>query len=212
MEYQYSSAAPADDTHSYLLPAVRLALRSRPPPRPLFELGCGNGVVARALADLGYSITAVDTSESGVALTKSVVPNGVIQVGSAYDDLASVHGRFDVLISLEVIEHLYYPARAATVISDLLNPGGIAVISTPYHGYLKNVAISLAGKWDSHHTALWEGGHIKFWSRRTLRELFGRARLEEVACHRVGRIPPLAKSMVCVFVKSETGEPYEGAG
>lgn len=201
MEYRYSSVQPTSDTHTYLLPAVRAALKPFAAPRCVFELGCGNGVVAGALSNLGYSITAIDTSESGVRFARTAAPDGRIEVGSAYDDLAGRYGRFDVVLSLEVIEHLLSPARCAEVIADLLNPGGRAIISTPYHGYLKNLAIAAVGKWDLHHTALWEGGHIKFWSRATLAKLFRSAGLVEVAFYRVGRIPPLAKSMVCVFAK-----------
>ncbi|MGD0444807.1 MAG: methyltransferase domain-containing protein [Edaphobacter sp.] len=50
----------------------------------------------------------------------------------------------------------------------LLKPGGIIVITTPYHGYLKNLMLAVFGKMDSHFTVLWDHGHIKFWSRRTL--------------------------------------------
>jgi 2-polyprenyl-6-hydroxyphenyl methylase/3-demethylubiquinone-9 3-methyltransferase len=82
----------------------------------------------------------------------------------------------------------------------------MAIISTPYHGYLKNVAVAVAGKWDTHHSPLWEGGHVKFWSRATLRTLFQEAGLREAAFYRVGRLAPFAKSMVCVFAKPlETG-------
>jgi len=49
---------------------------------------------------------------------------------------------------------------------------------------------------DSHFGALWEGGHIKFFSLKTMRELLETAGLEVLRIDRVGRIGPLAKSMV----------------
>jgi predicted HicB family RNase H-like nuclease len=49
--------------------------------------------------------------------------------------------------------------------------GRFTVISTPYHGYWKNLMLALTGKMDAHFTALWDHGHIKFWSMRTLGEL-----------------------------------------
>lgn len=72
------------------------------------------------------------------------------------------------------------------------------MISTPYHGYLKNVLIALTGRFDRHHDPLWEGGHLKFFSPRTLRRLVERDGFRMVEIHRVGRIPALAKSMVAV--------------
>jgi hypothetical protein len=50
----------------------------------------------------------------------------------------------------------------------LLRPSGYFIVDTPYHGYVKNLALALSGELDSHFTALWDGGHIKFWSRETL--------------------------------------------
>ena len=52
---------------------------------------------------------------------------------------------------------------------------------------------------DAHFTALWDYGHIKFWSERTLRTLMEEAGLRTRRFIRVGRIPPLAKSMIALF-------------
>src|ERR1035438_9032616 len=72
------------------------------------------------------------------------------------------------VISVEVIEHVYDPRGMLTNISSLLKTGGTLVLTTPYHGYLKSLAIAIAGKCDSHYNPLFDGGHIKFWSHRTL--------------------------------------------
>lgn len=58
--------------------------------------------------------------------------------------------------------------------------------------------MAVNGKMDAHFTALWDHGHIKFWSMDTLRELLEQAGLEVVRFERVGRLPMLAKSMIAV--------------
>jgi hypothetical protein len=80
----------------------------------------------------------------------------------------------------------------------LLPVGGYLVISTPYHGYLKNIALSIFNKWDKHHTVLWHGGHIKFWSRKTLTQLLQDNGFEVVGFVGAGRFPYLWKSMILV--------------
>ena len=45
------------------------------------------------------------------------------------------------------------------------------MVTTPYNGYLKNVALAVSGSMDRHWTVLWDGGHIKFWSQKTLAAL-----------------------------------------
>ena len=102
------------------------------------------------------------------------------------------------MVSLEVIEHVFYPRKYAKCIFDLLEPGGFALISTPYHSYWKNLILAVTGKMDAHFTALWDYGHIKFWSIRTLTTLLEEAGLEVIKFRRVGRIPFLGKSMIVV--------------
>jgi 2-polyprenyl-6-hydroxyphenyl methylase/3-demethylubiquinone-9 3-methyltransferase len=61
--------------------------------------------------------------------------------------------------------------------------------------------MALTGKMDSHFTALWDHGHIKFWSLRTLRILLIEAGFAGVTFLRVGRSPALAKSMIAIARK-----------
>lgn len=184
-------------THGYLMPAVERVLESIGREATIFELGCGNGANAGYLASKGYTICGVDPSESGIAIAKQNFPDCQLELGSTEDNLAKWFGQFDVVLSLEVIEHVYSPKQYVEVVRALLKPGGVAIISTPYHSYLKNLA--LTGKMDEHFTALWEGGHIKFWSAKTLGLLFEGVGFERIGLYRVGRIPQLAKSMVVIF-------------
>lgn len=61
--------------------------------------------------------------------------------------------------------------------------------------------MATTGTLDAHFTALWDHGHIKFWSRATLRALLQEAGFVDIRFERVGRIPPLAKSMIAVARK-----------
>lgn len=100
-----------------------------------------------------------------------------------------------------MVEHVYAPRLYAKTTFDLLQPGGVAIISTPYHGYWKNLVMALTGKMDSHFTALWDHGHIKFWSMKTLSALLSEAGFVDIRFKRVGRIPVLAKSMIAIAKK-----------
>lgn len=143
----------------------------------------------------------VDPSPEGISLAQGADPNLTLEVGNAYEPLKERFGRFSVVTSLEVVEHVYYPRKFARCVADLLEKDGIAIISTPYHSYFKNVALAITGKMDSHFTALWDHGHIKFWSVKTLTELFAEVGLQREQVIRVGRNPLLAKSMILVFRK-----------
>jgi len=204
--YRYADASPTA-AHTYLVPAVRGVLASlslSSGDRRIFDLGCGNGAVAAVLAREGYEITGIDASAEGIAQARQAHPELKLFEGSAYDDLAAKFGTFPVVLSLEVVEHLYDPRRFASRLHALVEPGGTAIVSAPYHGYLKDLALAISGRMDAHFTALWDHGHIKFWSVRTLRVLLGEAGFEPITFLRIGRIPSLAKAMIAVARKPDS--------
>ena len=197
--YRWNSVGPTC-AHPYLWPAVRRILADGVAggrARRVFDLGCGNGATARALAADGWEVAGIDPSQEGVAHARA---SGLdLRVGSAYDDLATEFGRWPFVLCLEVVEHVYFPHRLARTLFELCEPGALAIVSTPYHGYWKNLALSLVpGAWDRHHHPLSDHGHIKFWSERTLRALLLQAGFKGVRFNRLGRIPALAKSMIAV--------------
>lgn len=150
---------------------------------------------------MGFTVSGVDPSEEGIKLANESYPHLDLRPGSAYDPLPERYGKFPMVLSLEVVKHVYHPRRYASCIYELLEENRIAILSTPYHGYLKNLAMALTGKLDDHFTALWDYGHIKFWSEKTLALLLKEAGFRSVEFMRVGRIPVLAKAMIAVAQK-----------
>jgi len=197
MGYRYKSAAKVRSSYILMPPVERLLGGNT----RILEVGCGNGSNAAHLTDLGHEVIGVDPSEEGVRIAKEAYPNLSIELGSGYEDLVSKYGRFPFVLSLEVIEHVYDPRLLAKRCFEALEPGGKLIMSTPYHGYIKNLALAITGNMDKHFTALWDHGHIKFWSIKTLGELLREAGFADVRFERVGRIPALAKSMIAVAAK-----------
>ena len=205
-EYRYDSA-DASHTSAYLWSKVEQILGQEQKligqggESRVFDLGCGNGAFSRRLKQIGIDACGVDLSSSGVAYAKSACPEIQIEEGSVYDDLAKKYGQFPVVVSLEVVEHLYSPRIFAKTLFDLVEPGGMAIVSTPYHGYFKNLMLAVSGKLDSHFTVLWDHGHIKFWSIKTLTALLTEAGFRGVKFEFAGRVPSLAKSMIAIATR-----------
>lgn len=193
-DFGYTNAAHAH-SHAYLAPYIDKMLAELEPSR-VFDLGCGNGSTAAHIS-AKYEVVGVDASQSGIEQARLAHPNIQFEVASAYDDLSSLYGQFDAVVSLEVVEHLYDPRLYARNMFNLVKPGGAVIVSTPYHGYIKNLALALTGKMEGHFTALWDGGHIKFFSIQTLTQLLSEAGFVDFHFERAGRIPALAKSMIC---------------
>src|ERR1043165_2089446 len=137
--------------------------------RSICDLGCGNGHISGRLAEVGFQVTGVDASASGIAIARRVYPT--VEFVEALIDRELSLGPFDLVVSSDVIEHMYRPADLLEAARVLLKPGGQILLGTPYHGYLKNLALAATGKMDAHFSALHDGGHIKFFSVRTLSSL-----------------------------------------
>lgn len=190
------------NAHEYLAPAVESVLRRVvASDLRVLDIGCGNGSMARRLASRGYLVTAFDVAEDGLEQARSIPSPVTWAVGSIYDDdLGERLGTdFSSAISLEVVEHLYFPRRLFEAARQCLRTRGTLIVSTPYHGYAKNLALAICGAWDRHLSVGWDGGHIKFFSRQSLRELAQNAGFREVSFRGVGRLPYLWKSMVIEY-------------
>ena len=197
-DYWYGNTR-SNPSHAYLWPVIDAVVAdSGFQACRVIDVGCGNGVTAARLAGRGFEVCAVDPSRTGVAQAREAFDDVQFELASAYDPLAESFGRFELVIYLEVVEHLYYPRKLARTLFDLCAEDGTCIISTPYHGYWKNLAIAAAGRMDRHHNPLRDGGHIKFFSMDQLRELLRGAGFSDIRFHRVGRLAPFAKSMVAV--------------
>lgn len=202
LEYRYSDAHCACSSE-YLGPLIAKLLDETPETSVIADAGCGNGSLLAALRRPEWEMHGLEISSSGLEQARKSFP-GIhfhavdLSKGLPYSALT---GKCDVVISTEVIEHMFLPRVFVKNCRDLLKPNGTLILSTPYHGYAKNLALAITGRLDNHFTALWDYGHIKFWSRHTLRELLieGGFRVEQF--RGAGRIPFFWKSMVMVAKK-----------
>ncbi|HEY8360922.1 MAG TPA: class I SAM-dependent methyltransferase [Ramlibacter sp.] len=170
-------------------------------PRRVLDLGSGNGAMCDAMAAEGYEVVGVEYDANGVRIAREAYPRVPFYRYGVQDDpklLTDREALFDVVVSTEVIEHLFSPHMLPAYARSVLKPGGHLLVTTPYHGYLKNVALAIAGKWDQHHDPNWHGGHIKFWSRASLTKLLESEGFTVTEFHGIGRAPFLWKSMALI--------------
>lgn len=199
-EYQWNSAA-AVHSHNYYVPALLSLL---PPSASetgkklrILDLGCGNGSLANVIAQQGFEVIGIEESASGVALASQAFPHITFQQLSLYSPPpVELLNCFDVVVSSDVIEHLFYPRELARFAKQCLKPNGQLIVTTPYHGYWKNLALALLNAMDKHHTVLWDGGHIKFFSVKTLSQLLNEEGFTDIQFKFAGRLPYLWEGML----------------
>ncbi len=206
MSYGWRSAQPTE-AFQYLLPAI-LPLIPGTAGQRILDLGCGNGALAGFLAKKGHEVVGIDGCPDGVEIARQTYPAVQFHCRRLEEDLAAVVREVDVVVATEVLEHLYRPASLVENAFRVLRPGGTLIVTTPHHGYWKNLALSLCGAWDRHFTVDWDGGHIKFFSDRTLGRLLRNHGFEGLSIRHAGRVPWLWKSVVCAAQKPV--EPRSG--
>jgi 2-polyprenyl-3-methyl-5-hydroxy-6-metoxy-1,4-benzoquinol methylase len=199
-EFLWDTGA-VSEAHGYLAgPMVRLLRRHGA--KIVLDLGCGNGALSAVMQAEGFGVTGCDYSSSGITLARAAFP----QIAFFRHDLAAPlpaehHGRYDAVVCMEVIEHLLLPRTLLHNAHAALRPGGLLVVSTPYHRYLKNLALALTNRFDQHWHPLRDFGHVKFFSKRNLLALLNESGFTVTDFVRVGRIPALAKSMIAAATK-----------
>ncbi|TRO92946.1 bifunctional 2-polyprenyl-6-hydroxyphenol methylase/3-demethylubiquinol 3-O-methyltransferase UbiG [Glycocaulis profundi] len=101
----------------------------------LLDIGCGGGLVAEPMARLGADVTGVDAAEANIKTAMVHAEEAGLTVdyrhGTAEQLLAQGGpGRFDIVLNLEVVEHVADPAQFLKDCAALVRPGGLMVTGT----------------------------------------------------------------------------------
>jgi 2-polyprenyl-3-methyl-5-hydroxy-6-metoxy-1,4-benzoquinol methylase len=195
-DYGFTNNEPS---HTFFfLQESLLSLLDKNTNKCILDLGCGNGHLVSYLIKQGFNTYGTDASENGIAIAKQEYPDRFyvqdLSTGLLPGELQGI--KFDTIIATEVIEHLYDPEGFIDFCKRALQKNGEIMLSTPYHGYLKNLVISIFNGWDRHLSPGWRGGHIKFWSKNTLSQILKDSGFTVTAFKGCGRFPYFWKSMI----------------
>lgn len=95
------------------------------------EFGCAHGAVSRILYDCGYKIIATDISNYAISRAKKLSPQIPFLRHDIQKPFRSQTGKRDLVICLDVIEHLEHPIKAIKNMYELIKPNGLVICSTP---------------------------------------------------------------------------------
>ena len=115
----------------------------------LLEIGCGDGSLLRELAD-HFRVTGVDVSPFALEKAKQVVRGGKLQLMDIEGD--KLDGKYDVVVALDVLEHLKEPVQAVPKIKKALKRGGVFIFSTANnYGLFGRIATAVGNYFDKTH-------------------------------------------------------------
>lgn len=109
------------------------------------DVGCGAGLLAEPLARLGAQVTAIDAAPELIDVARDHSNRLGLSIDYRAAAVENIDGRFDLITSLEVIEHVADPQAFVEALAKRLAPGGLLILSTPNRtGWSKLLTITLA--------------------------------------------------------------------
>lgn len=135
------------------------------PPRPgmkILDIGCGEGKDAVYMAKRGYTVTAFDLTESGIAKTKRLADENHVRIKAYVDDINTFETdeRFDIIYSSGTLQYLQKEAIRPFFekITKMTNPHGLNYFNV----FVDKPFIAPAPDWDKEET-LWKTGDLFSW-------------------------------------------------
>ncbi len=110
------------------------------------DVGCGAGLMSEPLARLGANVTGLDAAPENIAAAKAHAAGQGLSLDYRCEDVAALRGHFDLLTSMEVIEHVPDPAAFLSALAARLAPGGLLILSTPNRTPLSRLGLITIGE------------------------------------------------------------------
>ncbi len=111
------------------------------------DIGCGAGLLTEPLARLGARATGVDAAPENIGAARAHAEAGGLDIEYLAGGIEAVAGRaFDLVVSMEVIEHVADTAAFARGLAGALAEGGLMILSTPNRTLLSHFAMITHGE------------------------------------------------------------------
>jgi len=113
----------------------------------LLDIGCGGGLLAEPMARLGFAVTGADASERNIGTARAHAQENDVLVNyraASAESLAEEGLSFDIVLNMEVVEHVADVSAYLGACARLLKPGGITVVAT-LNKTLKSLALAKIG-------------------------------------------------------------------
>jgi 2-polyprenyl-6-hydroxyphenyl methylase/3-demethylubiquinone-9 3-methyltransferase len=149
----------------------------------LLDIGCGGGLLSEPMARLGAEVVGADAAPRNIPVARLHAEHAGLAIDYRHttaEDMAAAGERFDVVLNMEVVEHVADPLAYLTACQQLLKPGGLMICST-LNRNPKSYLMAIIG---AEHVMRWlpKGTHdwAKFITPDELYDLIRRAGLDPV--------------------------------
>ena len=99
----------------------------------ILDIGCGGGLLSEPMARLGAYVLGADAAERNIPIAQAHAEESNLKIDYRHttaEDLVGSGDRFDIILNMEVIEHVANPSSYLSTCYELLNPNGLMICST----------------------------------------------------------------------------------
>ena len=143
----------------------------------VLEVGCAQGYISEQLVGKGCEVLGIELDLDAAELARRHCAEVVVADMDTLAELPWPEQSFDVILCMDILEHLKDPARALKLLKAYLRPDGIVIVTLP------NVANwwlrfrLLRGRWDYHPLGICDRSHLRFFTLKTAQDLLAEAGL-----------------------------------
>jgi 2-polyprenyl-6-hydroxyphenyl methylase/3-demethylubiquinone-9 3-methyltransferase len=113
----------------------------------ILDIGCGGGLLCEPMARLGAEVVGVDPSETNIEVAKLHAAESRVEVdyrATTAEELADAGEKFDVVLNMEVVEHVADVGLFVERCAEMVKPGGIMFVAT-INRTLKALGLAIVG-------------------------------------------------------------------
>jgi 2-polyprenyl-6-hydroxyphenyl methylase / 3-demethylubiquinone-9 3-methyltransferase len=113
----------------------------------MLDIGCGGGILSEPLARLGASVVGADPSESNIAVARQHAAQSGLSIdyrNVTAEALEAAGESFDVVLAMEVVEHVTDPGLFVEIAAGMVKPGGLLFVAT-LNRTVKSFALAIVG-------------------------------------------------------------------
>lgn len=96
----------------------------------IIDIGCGGGLVSEPLARMGATVTGIDADRTAIAIAKDHARSSGLNINYEAASTDELQGQFDVVLALEIVEHVASVDKFVDECVGLCKPGGVIIFST----------------------------------------------------------------------------------
>lgn len=173
-------------------------------PLDILDIGCGLGRFMALASELGHKVMGVEISSSACAEARA---RGLdVTYGSADDleRLALPMSSFDVIVYLDVLEHLFNPAATLKHATKYLKADGYFIVCVPNIACFPGRLSLMLGRWPLNNTGLFDAGHLRWFTMSNLKAHFSGSGNLVCKSMRYLPIPPCEKRLLWRFARLQS--------